>query len=112
MVGSNGVGKSTLAKQLCGLIAANTSLVTSWGNNGRTRNAASFYVMQEAANQIFFESVEEELLQGRRDKRSCERAAYLLKKIDLWEQRLEHPQMLSGGRATALGSGGSADGAS
>lgn len=102
VVGPNGVGKSTLARQLCGLEPSGRGARMSWGSTPRARNASSYYVMQDASRQIFFESVEEELLQGHRDEGSIARARELLRELDLWEKRLEHPQLLSGGEQQRL----------
>ena len=61
-------------------------------------------MMQDVDYQIFFDTVENELLQKDRinDDGYLDRLRKELKHIDLWENRYDHPQNLSGGQKQRL----------
>lgn len=97
IVGKNGIGKTTLAKSLCGL--TNLNGYTSYGKNKKERLKNSYYVMQQADSQIFHESVEDEILFNNND---INKAKNLLKEVELFDKRLFHPQELSTGEKQRL----------
>lgn len=102
IIGQNGIGKTTLGKTLSGLIKNNGK--TSYGKNKKERLKNSYYMMQDVDYQIFFDTVENELLQKDRinDNGNLDRLRKELKHIDLWENRYDHPQNLSGGQKQRL----------
>ena len=102
IIGQNGIGKTTLGKILSGLIKNNGK--TSYGKNKKERLKNSYYMMQDVDYQIFFDTVENELLQKDRinDNGYLDRLRKELKHIDLWENRYDHPQNLSGGQKQRL----------
>lgn len=102
IIGQNGIGKTTLGKTLSGLIKNNGK--TSYGKNKKERLKNSYYMMQDVDYQIFFDTVENELLQKDRinDDGYLDRLRKELKHIDLWENRYDHPQNLSGGQKQRL----------
>lgn len=102
IIGQNGIGKTTLGKTLSGLIKNNGK--TSYGKNKKERLKNSYYMTQDVDYQIFFDTVENELLQKDRinDNGYLDRLRKELKHIDLWENRYDHPQNLSGGQKQRL----------
>ena len=102
IIGQNGIGKTTLGKTLSGLIKNNGK--TSYGKNKKERLKNSYYMMQDVDYQIFFDTVENELLQKDRINYDgyLDRLRKELKHIDLWENRYDHPQNLSGGQKQRL----------
>ena len=102
IIGQNGICKTTLGKTLSGLIKNNGK--TSYGKNKKERLKNSYYMMQDVDYQIFFDTVENELLQKDRinDNGYLDRLRKELKHIDLWENRYDHPQNLSGGQKQRL----------
>ena len=61
-------------------------------------------MMQDVDYQIFFDTVENELIPSSKlkDTAYLQQAAEYLHIIDLWEKRLDHPQELSGGQKQRL----------
>lgn len=102
VIGANGVGKTTLAKTLCGLTGG--KIETNYGKKQKQRIQNCYYVMQDVDSQIFLDTVENELL-------SCsnvinddflELIRMYLCESGLWESRVMHPQKLSGGQKQRL----------
>lgn len=96
ILGKNGVGKTTFARQLCGLNKTLTGQVCT-GNNQKQRLKNSYYVMQDTDAQLFFDTIEQELLVGQQPTEQLHLAKSLLQQLDLWEMRTKLPQMRSGG---------------
>lgn len=100
LLGANGTGKSTISKKICGLLS--TKGIISSGKNKSRRLKNTYYLMQDVDSQIFYESVEAEIIVDIKDKSYLEKAANLLKRVDLFDKRLEHPQELSTGEKQRL----------
>lgn len=103
VIGMNGVGKTTLGKELAGLLPVPFGS-TDYGKSKRQRLKKSYYVLQDADSQIFAPSVEKELIPKEKvqDENYLKQVAKLLKDSDLWEKRMEHPQELSSGEKQRL----------
>ena len=93
LMGHNGVGKSTLAKTLCGLLKPITGEIHPTKEKERLKN--SFMVMQDVNYQLFSDSVREEILLGAGKPELCEQ---VLGALDLTELADRHPMSLSGGQ--------------
>ncbi|MGM7637344.1 ATP-binding cassette domain-containing protein, partial [Bacillus sp. Hm123] len=102
IIGVNGVGKSTLGRVLTGLLGGREQI--SFGETKRKRLKNSYYMMQDVDYQIFFDTVENEMIPAikKSDAEFLNRVKEILFKIDLWENRLQHPQELSGGQKQRL----------
>ncbi|KPG71368.1 ABC transporter ATP-binding protein [Enterococcus sp. RIT-PI-f] len=105
ITGPNGAGKSTLVQVLSGLKKASK---TAFHINGQAISQKqllqnSFLVMQDVNLQLFFETVEKELLIKAEKQADFERIVALL---DLSALLQRHPQSLSGGekQRVAIGS--------
>ena len=93
MMGHNGVGKSTFAKTLCGLMKPVRGEISPI--NKKERIKRSFLVMQDVNYQLFFDSVREEVLLGAARPELCDQ---VLKSLGLLELADRHPMSLSGGQ--------------
>ena len=93
LMGHNGVGKSTLAKTLCGLQKPVSGSITP--AREKERLAHSFMVMQDVNYQLFSDSVREEVLLGARKPELC---VQVLNALGLLELADRHPMSLSGGQ--------------
>lgn len=102
VIGKNGRGKTTLGKALGGLLSCKGQI--GYGKRRRQRLKTAYYMMQDVDYQIFFDTVENELIPSskRKDESYLQQAAEYLHIIDLWEKRLDHPQELSGGQKQRL----------
>lgn len=103
IVGKNGIGKSTLVKQLIGLLDIKNG-ETSFGKSKKERLKNISTSLQNCSNMFFYESVEKELIPKEKldDKSYLDRVRYYLKILDLWDKRLENPHDLSGGERQRL----------
>lgn len=106
LMGSNGVGKSTLARTLCGLAAPLNGMVLLNGTKA-SRGAltrAGFLVMQDVNYQLFSDSVREEALLGLdgMDDAVRDRCDAVLRDLDLLDSAQRHPMSLSGGQKQRL----------
>lgn len=105
LIGSNGCGKTTLGKLLCGLLRPSAGNIVYNGVKMKPTELQkrSLFVMQEAEFQFFTNSVINELKYGHNDTPEFrEEAERLLKKFGMWEQRDRHPFSLSGGQMQKL----------
>jgi energy-coupling factor transport system ATP-binding protein len=100
LTGANGIGKTSLARVLCGLSKNSEGMISVDGTlaSRRKRSRLIWYVMQEADYQLFGESVWDELFVGVRRAKEMERKAeQVLRDLELWMLRDRHPSTLSGG---------------
>ena len=112
IIGSNGAGKSTFARCLCGLVrnCKGTIDVGEGPHPLSSRSRNGYLVMQDVSHQLFRESVFDEVLAStRRADEHLTRT--ILASLDLTELAQRHPLSLSGGQmqrvalAAALASG-------
>ena len=106
ITGSNGAGKTSFLSCLCGLEKR------CWGSleldgkryDRKARQKLCFMVMQDTGNQLFTESVLDEVLislpKGTANEKA--RAVEILKQLDLGGLLERHPQSLSGGQKQRL----------
>lgn len=103
VVGKNGVGKTTLARVLCGLQKNDSGTVLLQGKAlaEKQRRKCSYMVMQDVGHQLFTDSVEAECLLGVKapDTAAVEKA---LEWLDLLDFKDRHPLSLSGGQKQRL----------
>ena len=102
IIGSNGIGKSTLARALCGL--SEKHLDVSYAKNKKERVKNSYLVLQDVDAQIFLDTVENELIfcKDKNSESDLEEIRNYLKATDLWNKKTNHPQKLSGGQKQRL----------
>ena len=103
IVGKNGVGKTTLARVLCGLQKNDCGTVLLRGKplTEKQRRKLTYMVMQDVGHQLFTDSVEAECLLGVKapDTATVEKA---LEWLDLLDFKDRHPLSLSGGQKQRL----------
>ena len=101
IVGENGIGKSTFLRKLSGLENEKGSHFSLFGKelSKRQRLALSAMVMQDVNQQLFGDSVEEEMELGKCGKATKEE---LLSVLGLSELKDRHPMSLSGGQKQRL----------
>ena len=105
IVGTNGVGKSTLLEIVCGLKKETNGEVRFGGQavNSKTRVRDTFLVMQSSDYQLFTESVEKELFLGNDGNEELQKKGrMLLERMGLLDYRQQHPASMSGGRSSAF----------
>lgn len=97
IMGHNGIGKSTFAKTLCGLLKPVNGNIRWQGKavSHRELLKKSFLVMQDVNYQLFRDSVKEEVLLGTKEGTACEE---VLESLGLLEYAEAHPMSLSGGQ--------------
>ena len=103
VIGTNGIGKTTLARELCGLIKLPKG-ETGYAGNKKGRLKSCYFVLQDPDSQLFAHTVEHEIIPKERmaDEEYLKRAKEYLRRADLWEKRKEHPQELSTGEKQRL----------
>ena len=106
ITGPNGTGKTSLINCLCGLEGRCKGTLEYKGRiyNRKSRQKLCFMVMQDTGNQLFTESVLEEVLISlpRRKGDTREQAVDILRRLDLEPFLERHPQSLSGGQKQRL----------
>lgn len=97
LMGRNGIGKSTMARTLCGLLEPVSGKICRNGRpaNARERLRSSFLVMQDVNYQLFSDSVREEVLLGAAHPERCDTVLQALGLDGLADR---HPMSLSGGQ--------------
>ncbi len=106
VLGSNGAGKSTFARCLCGLVRKCKAQISDGETRyaGRKLNRLVYMVFQDVNHQLFSESVSEDVTLGlnlpESEKRSAAEDA--LRRMELWDYRDAHPMALSGGQKQRL----------
>ncbi len=101
MIGENGVGKSTFAKLLTGLLKEQTGSIRLYGKDlSRTKRSKEvYYVLQDSDYQLFAESVEHELMLGLEyTSAKLEQLEQMLSIFNLQSLRNKHPMALSRGQ--------------
>ena len=97
LMGRNGLGKSTLAKTLCGLMKPLGGQIF-WNGKPAAANEClhrSFLVMQDVNYQLFSDSVREEILLGAAHPEQCDA---VMQALGLEHLADRHPMSLSGGQ--------------
>ena len=106
ITGSNGAGKTSFLNCLCGLEKRCRGKLEYKGKtyDRRSLQKLCFMVMQDTGNQLFTESVLDEVLISlpKNTENEKERAREILKKLDLEPFLERHPQSLSGGQKQRL----------
>ena len=105
LTGENGVGKSTLARLICGLAKAEKgSGITLHGQPLTTgkRLANTALVMQDVHRQLFADSVLGEVMIGRDGEQDEVKAKQVLDELGLGDTLDRHPLALSGGQKQRL----------
>lgn len=97
LMGRNGLGKSTLARTLCGLLKPLGGKILWNGAPASARECLrrSFLVMQDVNYQLFSDSVQEEILLGAAHPEACPAVMQALG-LEAFADR--HPMSLSGGQ--------------
>ncbi len=103
IVGENGIGKSTFLRRLSGLEKEKGSHFSLCGKelSKKQRLALSAMVMQDVNQQLFGDSVEEEMELGKTGQRRGLKEE-LLNALGLSELKDHHPMSLSGGQKQRL----------
>jgi energy-coupling factor transport system ATP-binding protein len=105
LIGPNGVGKTTLARAMCGLAREAGGALHYGGRPVRAtrRHRHAWFVMQDTDCQLFAESVMGEMtVGGQEGDEALARAEAILTELDLWAYRERHPASLSGGQKQRL----------
>ena len=99
VVGSNGTGKSTFLRCVCGLERDCPGVITMDGKEykGKIRTELCYMVMQDVNHQLFTDSVMAEVMLSMKDKneKACE---IILESLGLLPYKDKHPMALSGGQ--------------
>ena len=97
LMGHNGIGKSTLARTLCGLMEPLSGEILWQGQpaGAKARLHRSFLVMQDVNYQLFGDSVREEILLGAAHPEQC---GAVMQALGLDGLADRHPMSLSGGQ--------------
>ena len=104
IVGENGIGKSTFLRKLSGLEKEKGSHFALFGKELRKRQrlALSAMVMQDVNQQLFGDSVEEEMELGKTGQKRSTTKEELFSALGLSALKDRHPMSLSGGQKQRL----------
>ena len=105
LTGKNGVGKTTLAMIISGLLQGNTGQITINGKNvsPSQRRKSIWYSSNDTGTQFFTNSVTDELLLGKNPSPTMlNKARQLLEQLGLYQYKDCHPAALSGGQKQRL----------
>lgn len=99
IIGENGVGKTTLAKSLSGLLKIKNGEILLDGirMNRKKLLLNSFFLMQDSDYQLFSDSVKNELAFGRETKFTFDEME-ILNELEITNLFDRHPMTLSGGQ--------------
>ncbi|MCR5638627.1 MAG: ABC transporter ATP-binding protein [Lachnospiraceae bacterium] len=102
VLGNNGMGKSTFARAMCGLIKKSKNLIMDNDEKlkDKVRQKKCYMVMQDVNHQLFSESVIDDIMIGQdeNDEAKKKRAEEIIKWLDLEGLEELHPMSLSGGQ--------------
>ncbi len=101
IIGKNGVGKSTLAYSICGLIKGKGEIRLSSHPKPlsyKKRREVCSMVMQDVNHQLFLDTVLKELTLVYKENDSLDKARKIAEKLDLLACLDMHPLSLSGGQ--------------
>ena len=106
IVGANGAGKTSFLNCLCGLEKRCKGTLEYEGKlyDSKSRKKLCFMVMQDTGNQLFTESVLDEVLISLKKGTANEKetAMAIIRNLDLADFADRHPQSLSGGQKQRL----------
>ena len=103
IVGKNGKGKTSFVKAFTALLKTKNALINGKDLNKKYQQKNSFMVMQDVNNQLYCESVIDELVHLTDESDEILTAARkVLKDLNLLEFETEHPMVLSGGQKQRL----------
>lgn len=105
LTGSNGIGKTTLAKTLCGLMKEKSGYIEFNRKklSVKDRRKVFWFVLQDTDYQLFSESVLNELLLGhKKTVENIQHAEMILDMLNLSSFKEKHPATLSGGQKQRL----------
>lgn len=105
LTGKNGIGKTTLARTLCGVLKekSGTIEINKQVLSMKNRRSKFWFVLQDSDYQLFSDSVISELLLGSNPtEENIKRAEKILRDLGLDSLREQHPASLSGGQKQRL----------
>lgn len=99
VIGRNGSGKSTFLRCLCGLEKSciGSVIIDGVTYKGKGLTKLCYMVMQDVNHQLFTDSVISEVMLSMKNP-DANPAEEILKSLDLYEYRDDHPMALSGGQ--------------